>query len=336
MPKKTFLLIMTSIAFSHFSFGIQPINIPNTETPSIPIMPLTHSTQNISIVEILNNKNIKTSLDQLSWNAEYEAVLSSDHRTIDLSGFITLSNESDKDFINRTIQVTAEPIAPPIDRINVTGCLDSRHSKKTYQIFELPEKIDLMSRQMQIIPFLSIVETPITKECRILNSFNQYGEEESINCYYHIDRDTLNLKSALPNGAFTLIDDKEQTIQQIEPSKVSQTYNLLSKQQNISLNLGNTSDIVIKKIVTNDKVFPDASYLSKHQIALTNPTHEDITIHYFWEDRGAFELTELSHPIVNDLPFYTRNKADNTNFLAWKILIPAKNDVTFSYIIKLK
>ena len=158
----------------------------------------------------------------LSWRADYVANLSSDEKTLDLSGWVTLTNQSGAAYPNATLQLVAGDLNRARDRrMDNMAMLSAgvvRQEKAApkmaeeslfeYHLYTLDRPTTLAVNQTKQVALLSASGVPVRKEYLLQGqnhyysgSYGDLGEKQKVGVFVEFDnKEASRLGMPLPKG----------------------------------------------------------------------------------------------------------------------------------------
>jgi hypothetical protein len=156
----------------------------------------------------------------LSWRADYVANLSSDEKTLDLSGWVTLTNQSGAAYPNATLQLVAGDVNRTFDRLPrarefksaamlAPGAAAPKMAEESlfeYHLYTLERPTTLAVNQTKQVALLSASAVPVRKEYLLQGqnyyysgSYGDLGEKQKVGVFVEFDnKETSHLGMPLP------------------------------------------------------------------------------------------------------------------------------------------
>lgn len=284
----------------------------------------------------------------LSWRADYVANLAPDEKTLDLSGWVTLTNQSGAAYPNATLQLVAgdvnrvqdrkpvmyemarmAPAAPPPPQMKEEGLFE-------YHLYTLDRPTTLAVNQTKQVALLSAGSVPVKKEYVLLGqpyyytgSYGDLGTAQKVGVFVAFDnRESSRLGMPLPKGIIRVYKrDSEGRAQFVGEDQIDHT----PRNEQVRLKLGDAFDVTAHRKQTDYKSlgrqgkFGNVSE-SAYEIVLKNAKKEAVTVGVREPLPGDWEMVQSSHP-------FTKEDAHTAQF---KVEVPAEGSATLTYRIRVK
>jgi hypothetical protein len=286
----------------------------------------------------------------LSWRADYVANLAPDEKTLDLSGWVTLTNQSGAAYPNATLQLVAGDVnrarEPRRDGVAGAVMMESRakasapkmaeESLFEYHLYTLDRPTTLAVNQTKQVALLSASAVPVRKEYLLQGqnyyysgSYGDLGEKQKVGVFVEFDnKEASHLGMPLPKGIIRVYKrDSEGRAQFVGEDNVDHT----PKNELVRLKLGDAFDVTAKRKQTDYKSLGRQgkySYVheSAFEIELKNAKKEAVTVSLLEPIPGDWEVLQSSQP-------YTKEAAGTARF---KVTIPAEGSATLTYRVRVK
>ncbi|MDD4165477.1 MAG: hypothetical protein PHN29_00420, partial [Endomicrobiaceae bacterium] len=205
----------------------------------------------------------------ISWNADYVLVTNEKDTAADITGWVTINNNSGAVFKDAKLKL----IAGDINRVSQNkyaqkrmmaplmaeaAAVDSSFEEKSffeYHMYELQRKSTLKDREIKQIQFISAKNIPVKKV------FTYNADIDPVKIKITLDLKNSkenNLGIPLPKGRVRVSKYDSDSIEFIGEDSIDHT----AKDAKLSINIGNAFDITGKKIQTNSKTEGKTSYQS--------------------------------------------------------------------------
>jgi len=286
----------------------------------------------------------------LSWRADYVANLSPDEKTLDLSGWVTLTNQSGAAYPNATLQLVAgdvnrakerprmefargmamaAPPPPPAPKM-------AEESLFEYHLYTLDRPTTLAVNQTKQVALLSASGVHVQKEYLLQGqdyyysgSYGDLGEKQKVGVFVLFDNEETNrLGMPLPKGIIRVYKrDSEGRAQFVGEDNVDHT----PRNSRVRLKLGDAFDVTAKRKQTDYKSLGRQGrfgqvHESAFEIELKNAKKEAVTVNLLEPMPGDWELISQSHP-------HTKEAAGTARF---KVTVPAEGSATLTYRVRVK
>jgi hypothetical protein len=279
----------------------------------------------------------------LSWRADYVAELSADDRSLDLNGWVTLTNRSGATYANARLQLVAgdvnrvrNELREANERMKVMSAPAAVSDMAQEQLFEyhlytLGRPTTVADNQTKQVALLSANAVPVTKE--LLLEGNQYyyqssvgriGQKMKVQVYVEFDnRDTSRLGMPMPKGVVRVYKkDGSGTAQFIGEDEIDHT----PVNEKVRLRLGNAFDVTADMKQTEFRRREPtnrASYVyeSAYDVHLKNAKREAVTVIVREPIPGDWQMLEESH----------KHRKVAAGTAEWRVTIPANGATTLRY-----
>ena len=280
----------------------------------------------------------------LGWKADYVAEVSPKQDTIDLSGWVTLTNTSGATYQNAKLQLVAgdvnraqENVRPALMMMRKNAAAPmAEESLLEYHLYTLDRPTTLAENQTKQVALLSASNIPVRKELVLRGADyyyqGQYGElgtKMKVGVFVEFDnKEAAHLGMPLPKGILRVYKkDNAGNAQFVGEDNIDHT----PKNETVRLKLGESFDVTADKKQTDFKVLPQPAkgnnlYESAYVITLKNAKKERVTVSIQEPISGDWKIMSESNPHV---------KA-NSQLAIWKIEIPAESTTTLTYRAQVK
>jgi hypothetical protein len=309
-----------------------------------------------TLVTKLNNKTASAQTVELSyltsglgWKADYVAELSPKEDSLDLSGWVTLSNTSGTSYNNAKLQLVAgdvnmvrENYPRPAAMLKTLAmpAEDSagmaEESLLEYHLYSLDRPTTIAENQTKQVALLSASNIPARKELVLRgadyyysSSFGDLGQKMKVGAFIEFDnKEAAKLGMPLPQGIMRVYKkDSQGNAQFVGEDKIDHT----PKNETVRLKLGDSFDVTADKKQTDFKALPrpakgNSLFESAYEIVLKNAKKERVTV-------------TVQEPIPGDWKILNENHASqkaNSNTAVWKIEIPAEGKTILNYRVQVK
>ncbi|MBI3488204.1 MAG: DUF4139 domain-containing protein [Acidobacteria bacterium] len=286
----------------------------------------------------------------LSWRADYVANLSPDEKALDLSGWVTLTNQSGAAYPNATLQLVAGDVNRARDRRTETvaymaaGAMAkaapapkmAEESLFEYHLYTLDRPTTLAVNQTKQVALLSAGSVPVRKEYLLQGqgyyysgSYGDLGEKQKVGVFVEFDnKESSRLGMPLPKGIIRVYKrDSEGRAQFVGEDNVDHT----PKNELVRLKLGEAFDVTAKRKQTDYKSLGRQGkygyvHESAFEVELKNAKKEPVTVNLLEPMPGDWEMLQSTHP-------HTKEAAGTARF---KVTVPAEGSATLSYRVRVK
>jgi len=285
----------------------------------------------------------------LSWKADYVAELSSKEDSIDLSGWVTLTNTSGATYKNSKLQLVAGDINRVIESYPRTMALRknsemvadaavpmAEESLLEYHLYTLPRPTSILENQTKQVTLLSSMGIPTRKELVLRgadyyykSNYGDLGTKMKVGVFVEFDnKETAKLGIPLPKGIIRVYKkDNAGNAQFVGEDSIDHT----PKNEVVRLKLGDSFDVTAEKKQTDFKTLPRPSknysaYESAYEITLKNSKKDKVTI-------------TVQEPIIGDWTITSESqlhKKENSHLAVWKVEVPGESSSTLSFRVIVK
>jgi hypothetical protein len=286
----------------------------------------------------------------LSWRADYVANLAPDEKTLDLSGWVTLTNQSGAAYPNATLQLVAGDVNRARQRPEMADNLArggmvaramaapkmAEESLFEYHLYTLDRPTTLAVNQTKQVALLSASAVPVRKEYLLQGqghyysgSYGDLGEKQKVGVFVEFDnKEASHLGMPLPKGIIRVYKrDNEGRAQFVGEDNVDHT----PKNELVRMKLGDAFDVTARRKQTDFKSLGRQGkygyvYESAFEVELKNAKKEAVTVSLLEPLPGDWEVLQSSHP-------FTKEAAGTARF---KVTVPAEGSATLTYRVRVK
>lgn len=283
----------------------------------------------------------------LSWRTDYVAALNEDDNQIDLSGLVTLTNQSGIDYHHAKLQLVAGDVhqTHPEHRIArkmmamVSEVADTAQMKEEslfeYHLYTLQHPTTLTENQTKQVALMSANHLPISKEFILqgadyyyTSKYDTISQKLKAGVFINFVNQGEGLGIPLPKGIIRVYKkDTQGNSQFIGEDQIEHT----PQNERIRLKLGNTFDLTADKIQTDFQQIAGAPHHASvfetaYQIILRNTKKEAVTVQVREPIPGDWTMLSESSP-------HTKLAA---SMVEWQIAVPAGGEATLAYRVRVK
>jgi len=283
----------------------------------------------------------------LSWRADYVANLSPDEKNLDLSGWVTLTNQSDATYPNATLQLVAGDVNRVQERPRPVMAMKSMASMAPsappqmkeeslfeYHLYTLDHPTTLKENQTKQVGLLTASSVPVRKEFLLRgeayyyqSSYGDLGDKLKVGVYVEFDNKAeTRMGMPLPKGTVRVYKrDSEGRSQFVGEDAIDHT----PKNEKVRLKLGDAFDITAHRKQTDFKSLGRQGqwrnvYESAYEVELSNAKKEAITVSVLEPIYGDWEMVQQSHPFIKETSGTAR----------FKVEVPAEGKATLTYRLR--
>ncbi|NPV52626.1 MAG: hypothetical protein HPY71_03775 [Firmicutes bacterium] len=274
----------------------------------------------------------------LSWRADYVAVLDAMDKSLDLTGWVSLNNESGASYPNASVKLIAgdvnivnERAVMVMAKASQAGGAAPQFDEKgffEYHMYTLNRPTTLNSNQLKQIELLTTERVPVRKLYLFewsndLRTGSSMGQKQTSNAKVFIqftNSADSGLGMPLPAGRMRIYkSDDDGGLEFIGEDEIKHT----AKDERVVLYLGNAFDIVGERTITDYRKTGADSYEQACSIKLRNHKQEDIEVVVHERFYGDWTLTSPA----------TWKKIDS-NTAEFRVKIPKGKEAEILYKVK--
>lgn len=278
----------------------------------------------------------------LSWKADYVADLAQDGQTMDLNGWVTLTNGSGIAYRQARVQLIAgevnqvvtqrrpQPMMRGMAMTAAPAAMPEEERMAEYHLYTLPRPTDLLDQQTKQVALLSAPKVPVTRQLVVHGQ--PYGyEDASGDGWTKLAVDSTlvfvnkegSLGIPLPKGVIRVYaKDKRGNAQFIGEDAIDHT----PKNETVTLALGESFDVTARRKQTAFKKLSgssayDYAYETAFALELKNAKPEAVTVKVVETIPGDWKITEESLTHIKQA----------ANLVSWSVEIPAEGSTTLTW-----
>ncbi|NOQ46651.1 MAG: DUF4139 domain-containing protein [Desulfobulbaceae bacterium] len=285
----------------------------------------------------------------LSWQADYVAELDADDTRMDLSGWVTLANESGTSYRNARLQLVAGDVhrvrktlrrqLVMEDMVMAAGAPReemARESMFEYHLYTLGRPTSINDNQRKQVALMHAGEVSCTKEF-VLEGRPYYfstrageiGRKMKVGVFVELKNEKeAGLGNPLPAGTIRVYKkDSHGSLQFIGEDHIDHT----PENEVVRLKLGDAFDVTADKKQTDFKKLSgftryNYAYESAYELNLKNAKDTQVTVKVLEPVPGDWK-------IIAESAKYTKEAA---NIVSWIVDVPAKSSITLTYRVQVK
>lgn len=282
----------------------------------------------------------------LSWQADYVASLAPDARTLDLSGWVTLTNQSGAAYPDATLQLVAGdvhrvvPAPRPMLAFRAKGEAGNRapdmkeEGLLDYHLYTLARPTTLQENQTKQVALLSAAAVPVRKDYLLQGDGSYYrgrfpdlGDRQKVGVFLEFDNQPeAHLGMPLPRGVVRVYQqDSQGRPQFVGEDSVDHT----PRNQKVRLRLGSAFDVTARRRQTDFRSLgPQGQYPNvvetAYRVELANAKTEPVTVTVQEALAGDWEMVQSSLP-------FTRESSERVTF---RVPVPAGGAAALEYRVR--
>ncbi len=281
----------------------------------------------------------------LGWKADYVAELDESDQFVDLTGWVTLTNQSGATYKNAKLQLVAGDVNQVRQEMNI---LQRNMSGKVgmakaaapamveeglfeYHLYTLQRPTTISHNQTKQVSLLSATKIPVKKEFLLQgqnyyyrSSYGQIGQKLKVGVFVEFEnKEESNLGMPLPKGVVRVYkNDQSGNAQFVGEDRIDHT----PKNEEIKLKLGDAFDVTADKKQTNFKKATaigkySQAYTASFEVILKNAKDEAVEVVVREPIPGDWKMKQESH----------QHKKVAAGTAEWRIKVPAEGKTTLSY-----
>ena len=268
----------------------------------------------------------------LSWKCDYVGILSEDDKYIDITSWVTLTNNTDMTFENTNLKLIAgdvNQVTQAIDdlvfRYNyaaapsmAAGSFEEK-SFADYHLYTMLHTTTIKSNQTKQVELFSANKVHVKKTYE----FSNYNT--NVKAYIEFENKELNdLGIPMPKGTFRVSKaDTDGSLEFIGEDSIDHT----AKDESVKLLLGNVFDVIVTRTLINRTSLGSSSYEDTYEIVIKN--HKNTAI-----DITVIENMSRANWTILDSDF----KHENINAYSFKFTqkVDANDSITIRYTVRLQ
>lgn len=282
----------------------------------------------------------------LAWKTDYVANLATDGKSLDLNGWVTLTNRSGAGFDDATLQLVAGTVnrvrvadmrvmamaAPAPARARVAEA--SQEALMDYHLYSFERPTSIADNQTKQLALLSASAVPVRREYllagndwyyreRQAQQFGQVGQKLKPAVFIEFENKGGQLGKPLPAGIVRVYaKDSKGAAQFVGEDRIEHT----AKNEKLKLRLGEAFDITAERKQTNYKRIADNISESSWRIELRNAKEEAVTVKVQEPLPGDWEMIQESH----------KGTKESARVAAWNIAVAAGGAAVLDYTVRVK
>ena len=278
----------------------------------------------------------------LGWKADYVANLNEGGKTLDLNGWVTLTNSSGAAYENATLQL----VAGSLNRVQP----QRRNFRNEGKVMAMaadaaaPREEGLLDYHLYTFERPTTLAENQTKQLALLSASGVAAEKEYLlagNDYYYMSRyDTIGEK--LKPAVFVIFKNKGGQLGKPLPAGTVRVYardsqgaaqfvgedhiEHTAKNETVRLRLGEAFDITADRKQTNYKRINDHSNENAYSIVIRNAKNEAVTVKVQEPMPGDWEITQQN----------LKHVKESAHSAVWNVTVPAEGSTTLEYTARVK
>ncbi len=279
----------------------------------------------------------------LRWKADYVANLASGGKHMNLSGWVTLTNQSGAAYTDARLQLVAGnvnrvyerqermpmPLALAASAPRAKAVM-SQESLMDFHLYSVERPTTIADNQTKQLALLSADAIPVRHEYLLSGSdyyyrsrYGELGQKLKPAVFVSFDNKSGELGKPLPAGIVRVYAmDSKGAAQFVGEDSINHT----AKNETIKLRLGEAFDITADRKQTNYKKLGETMTETSYRIDLRNAKDEAVTVRVQEPLFGDWEITQENH----------RSTKESSSTAVWNINVPANGSAVLEYTARVK
>ncbi len=279
----------------------------------------------------------------LDWKADYVATISVDDETLNLGGWVTVTNQSGTTYPNAKLKLVAGDIhRAHEERGNVYAAMRDAAAAPSaeafeertfyeYHLYDLPRPTTIKHNQTKQIRLLEAGNVPTERVYLLAGApwyyTQQYGGEQGlkVGVYQEFDNSRASrLGVPLPAGTVRLYKaDRDGTLQLVGEDRIDHT----PRDERVRVKVGDAFDLVADRRQTDFRVIASGHvYEEAFEVVIRNHKEEAVTVQVVEPLPGDWEMLSNSH-------HYEKLDAFTVRF---DVPVPANGETTLRYRLRVR
>jgi hypothetical protein len=302
-----------------------------------------------SLVWMLESSKAKQTVEAsylttgMGWKADYVAVLAADDSKLDLSGWVTINNQSGATYNDASLKLVAGDVnrVQPQYRVGIAdAAMEAPGAKRAqfqeesffeYHLYTLERNATIKDNQTKQIELLSAEDAKVKKSFVVSPQQNYWFyrsedvEKPKVGVYISVENSKKNqMGMPLPKGTVRVYkQDSKGSLQFIGEDAIDHT----PEDETIRVKMGDAFDVVAERVQTSFEVLSSGHlYRSSYKVTLRNHKSENITVSVVDMLGGDWTITVSSHK-------YEKETAQRVRF---DVPVAAKGNAELTYTVEVR
>lgn len=278
----------------------------------------------------------------LSWKADYVANLSTEGKSLDLNGWVTLTNRSGAGFDNATLQLvagTVNRVRPPQAQMayamapapaRAKAMEATQEALMDYHLYSFERPTSIADNQTKQLALLSASAVPVRREYLLAGSeyyyrdrYGQIGQKLKPAVFLEFENKGGQLGKPLPAGIVRVYArDSKGAAQFVGEDRIEHT----AKNEKLKLRLGEAFDITAERRQTSYKRIADNVSESAWRIELRNAKDEAAVVKVQEPMPGDWEMVQES----------LKHTKESARVASWNVTVPAGGTTVLEYTARVR
>jgi len=278
-------------------------NVRDIKFPELPQGLITKPTLIWNIISEISNKDLcelSYLTKGMSWHADYVAVIDKEDKKLDLTGWVTIDNQSGATYKDAKLKLIAgdvhlvkpkEVTRKIMYEAAMVGAAKEFEEEALfeYHIYTLNRPTTLKDRQTKQINLLTSSNVP----CEKIFTYNGtlYGKKIQVNLEF-VNSKENGLGIPLPKGKFRVYKaDKEDSLQLIGEDEIDHT----PKDEEVKVYIGDAFDVVGERRIVDHSRITSRIIEDTYEIEIRNHKEEDIEVLVVEPQHGDWKIIKTTH-----------------------------------------
>ena len=277
----------------------------------------------------------------LAWKADYVANLSADGKSLDLNGWVTLTNRSGAGFDDATLQLvagTVNRVRQPDSRMYAMAAPAPARAKSAeatqealmdYHLYSFERPTSIADNQTKQLALLSASAVPVRRQYLLAGNdwyyrdrYAQTGQKLKPAVFLEFENKGA-IGRPLPAGIVRVYaKDSKGAAQFVGEDRIAHT----AKNEQIKLRLGEAFDITAERKQMNYKRIADNVSESSWRIEIRNAKDEAATVKVQEPLPGDWEMVSESQ----------KHAKESARVVSWNVAVPAGGTALLDYAVRVK
>ena len=279
----------------------------------------------------------------MSWRADYVASLAPDGRSLDLNGWVTLSNRTGVSFENAALQLVAgnlhrvrgqapgafERVAPAqMAAARAAPMEPAEEQLADYHLYRFERATSIADNQTKLLALLAARQIPVRREYVLIGNdwmfrdrLRRISQKQRPSTFVFFDNKGADLGRPLPGGVVRVYArDSTGAAQFVGEDRMEHS----AKNETVKLDLGEAFDILAERIQSEFRRIAKNVVESSWRIELRNAKDETVTVKVLEAMPDDWEIVKESAPHVQD----------EAHRAQWQVQVPAGGATTLEYVVR--
>ena len=265
-----------------------------------------------SAAAAIHNLEVSYLTQNINWKADYVMIVNKDDTAADLSGWVSLDNQSGATYTDARLKLVAgevHRVGLELERPMAAAEAPKRAKTEQFQekaffeyhIYDLQRKTTLKDKQTKQVSLLQADSAKIRKELVIYGAqtyftrlYRENIPKQPVNVYIQLKNSKENgLGMPLPAGVVRVYKrDDDDSQQFIGEDRVLHT----PKDEELKLKMGEAFDVVAERVQKDYKQLTRTLHESEWEVTIRNHKDREITVAVVEPIPGNWEMVRSSHP----------------------------------------